>query len=232
MKPRRIAIIEDEVFVADGIKSDLLKLGYTVVEPVADTYEKAIALLAATKPDLVLVDIRLRGDKTGIDVARHINAHQPMPFVFVTSHLDAGVIGSVKEVNPTGFLTKPYFKENLFATIELAFHNHSRSNRQGMLTVKDIHGSRKIPLEDIRYIEADNMYVKIVLATETIVLRKTLKEILDEVPHDQFAQVHRSFAVNLGKVLSFKSTKIVMEGGEVPVGREYVKEITEVFARA
>lgn len=119
MKRTKVLIVEDEIIIAEDMNQILDSLGYEVVG-IAHKYSIAIEMLSQSKPDIILLDIMLGGSKTGIDLAHIINAQHKVPFVFLTSHADAATVKRAKEVKPRAYLVKPFNKEDLYTTLEVA----------------------------------------------------------------------------------------------------------------
>ncbi|MCQ1537496.1 response regulator [Methanocalculus taiwanensis] len=124
MSTATILIVEDEAITALAIKKTLLKLGYSVcgIVPKAD-----LAVLKAREqnPDLILMDIRLAGEKTGIEAAAEILAHQSIPVIYLTAFSDDHYLKEAKKTEPYGYLLKPVHDQELKATIEMALHKHA-----------------------------------------------------------------------------------------------------------
>ena len=120
MTTKRIMVVEDDVIIASLIESRLKKIGYAV-SGIFDTGEDAITGAAEQKPDLVLMDISLRGEIDGIDAASEISSCLDIPCVFLTSYSDRDTIERAKTTKPDGFILKPFTDEALRSTIEIAF---------------------------------------------------------------------------------------------------------------
>lgn len=225
MKGASILIVEDEVFIADSIRLDLLSLGFSVPMDACATYDEAVAALSQALPDLVLLDIRLQGSKTGIDLADYINKHFAVPFVFLTSHLSPSVIEEVHKVKPAGFVSKPYHPQNLWANIELAMQRKPKVERQEMVSLIGPRGKEDYPLTDLDYMEADGSYTRYHLGEKEIMMRKTLKQAMDELPENKMVQVHRSFAVNPSKVTAITERSLFIQLLEIPISRRKRDEI-------
>lgn len=118
-----ILIVEDEALIAVEIETVLRKLGYRIAGK-ARNGDKALDLLASTKPDLALLDINIKGTKNGIDLARIIRDKYSFPFVFLTALSDRATLDSLKDTLPYGYIVKPFNRQELLTTIELALHKH------------------------------------------------------------------------------------------------------------
>ncbi len=119
-KPK-ILIVEDEAIVAFDLKSGLEKLGYTVLAQV-NSAEKALEMIEQDPPDLVLMDIVLKGKIDGIEAADIIHSRWGIPVVFCTSYADQKRLDRAKLVNPFGYILKPFQDNDLKVTVEMALY--------------------------------------------------------------------------------------------------------------
>jgi CheY-like chemotaxis protein len=117
----RILVVEDEAIVAMVIKRRLKDLGY-IVSGVASTGKDAITKVEGTFPDLVLMDIRLKGDMDGIEATKIIKDRFSLPVVYLTAHSDDITFKKAKETDPDGYILKPFTEKDLSTTIEIALH--------------------------------------------------------------------------------------------------------------
>lgn len=119
-KPRAI-IVEDEALVAEELSDRLTSLGFSVVG-VVDSAEDAVASTLDQRPDLVLMDIRLKGKKDGIQAADEIRRLVKVPIIFLTAYSDRVTLDRAKNAEPYGYVLKPFHERELQVTIELAMH--------------------------------------------------------------------------------------------------------------
>jgi CheY-like chemotaxis protein len=120
---RRILIVEDDPLVAQAIGQTLLRLGYEVVA-VVDNGDDAVSQAFSQTPDLVLMDIGLRGSIDGAEAAKQIRLSVGRPVVFLTAQMEPAVLKRSKEAEPYGFVLKPFNSDQLFVSLELALHRH------------------------------------------------------------------------------------------------------------
>ncbi len=125
LTPARLLIVEDGLIIAEDMRRRCEALGYTVTG-IAATGEDAVFIADRTRPDLVLMDIRLRGRMDGIEAARQIRTTLGIPIVYATSSSDEATLVRAKETEPFGYLLKPVEPRELHATIELALHRRAR----------------------------------------------------------------------------------------------------------
>ncbi len=137
MAAEQIFIVEDERIVAEDLKQLLERLGYQVVGSAASG-DEALKKIAATKPNLVLMDIGIQGSLDGIAVAEHVVAQFDIPVVYLTAHADDTIVDRAKGTLPAGYILKPFDERSLKTTIELALY---RNKMERMLkNAKDWHG--------------------------------------------------------------------------------------------
>jgi two-component system cell cycle sensor histidine kinase/response regulator CckA len=120
----RILVVEDEVIVLRDLQQTLAQLGYDV-PAVATSGAAAIAQAAAVRPDLVLMDIRLRGEMDGITAAQQIRTQFAIPVVYVTAHADALTLQRVQPTTPYGYVLKPFNERELYVAVETALYRHT-----------------------------------------------------------------------------------------------------------
>ncbi|GAB3584574.1 sigma 54-interacting transcriptional regulator [Hymenobacter daeguensis] len=120
-----ILIVEDEFLIANNLQRILTKAGYQV-RGLAKSVAEARRLLAQAVPDIVLLDIFLKGEETGIDLAHWLN-EQHIPFVFLSANLSDSVLEAAKVTHPFGFLNKPFRTKDVLTTLEIARYRHAHS---------------------------------------------------------------------------------------------------------
>lgn len=123
MTQRSILIVEDEGLLAKDVQNRLVSQGYGIAGWVISG-EDAIAEVEKTSPDLVLMDIHLKGSIDGIEAAEQIRKKHDIPVVFVTALADDETLGRAKETGPFGFINKPFSERDLHSTIEIALYKH------------------------------------------------------------------------------------------------------------
>ncbi|MDF1697618.1 MAG: response regulator transcription factor [Saprospiraceae bacterium] len=229
MNVYKVLIVEDEILIADNIKKYLLLNGYAV-SGIAISYDEAIELYETTAPDIVLLDIRLNGKKTGIDVGNYINDNSnKKPFLFLTSQLDKKNIDEAKKCYPAGYLSKPIQHESLRASIDVALHNFNMDiNNESTITLVDKNTKLIIPLKNIQFIRAEHVYVRVFLKDgEEILHRSTLKDLLLKLPVETFIHTHRSFIVNIQHITSWSTNYLNISDHSIPMSRSKKKIIVE-----
>lgn len=126
MRKARILVVEDEGIVAAQIRETLEGLGYEV-PAVAATGAAALERLAETEPDLVLMDIQLKGGISGVETARRMRSRLDVPVVYLTAFSDAETLEQAVLTDPLGYVLKPFDERSLHATLQMALHRHERA---------------------------------------------------------------------------------------------------------
>ena len=125
---KKILIVEDEFIIAEDIKYALLEYGYEI-PAVVGTGEQAIEEVEIHEPDLVLMDIFLRGEMDGIEAAKQIHSRFNIPIVYLTASRDADLLERVKTSEPHAFIIKPYKDGELHSNIEIVLYKHQMEKR-------------------------------------------------------------------------------------------------------
>lgn len=233
MKALDVGIVEDEMIIAEDMKDILVKMGYEVPF-VAVTAEEAREGLKKNNVDILLIDIRIRGNESGIDLARFVQAEYDIPFIYVTSNADKATIEEAKQTHPYGYILKPFDERDLYASIEIALTNFRQ--RKGAtaigdeagdfiikdsLFVRDKNFMRKVKFAEISYLEADGNYTQLVTEKQKFTLRNTLKEFEPKLPPEQFARIHKSYIVRLEAITGLNAQHVLIGSQEIPIGRSY-----------
>jgi CheY-like chemotaxis protein len=130
MQEKSVLIVEDEGVVALSIKAALTKMGYTVVG-IAVTGSEAIALATEKKPDVILMDIHIKGDIDGIQTTEKLNAVMDVPVIFLTAYADDETVKRAIKTRSSSYLVKPYNPRELYSNIEFAIYKHRMKFRAG-----------------------------------------------------------------------------------------------------
>lgn len=220
-KKVKILIVEDNLIISLDLKFILESFGYEVVGSVI-SYEKAIDFLDNNPVDLVLLDIGLSSHKTGIDVADYINSNLKIPFIFLTSNSDLDTITEASKRKPHSYLVKPFNKDTIHASIELAVSEYNSDHKSNeSLFIKKNNVFHKIRVKNLTYIKSDNIYLELYCKDNNrFVVRSTLKKFLEKLP-ENFTQCHKSYIINLDSVSSFSNKYAIINNNEIPISSKF-----------
>lgn len=239
----RVLIVEDELLYGDLLSEQLEALGFEPLGPVA-TAAQAQTMFEALRPDLVLLDVGLRGPMDGIALAAALLARQPVPLIFVTAATDRATFERARAVGPAAFIAKPFDATTLQNAVELALHNFAAPSAnhpaapvpadgpaalvRDAFFLKEREGLVKVPHGAVLYVEADDRHCVLVLANgRRHALRRPLRELADELAVHDFLQIHRSFVLNLRHLDSLNPAEFTVQvaGRTLPLGRSYRDEL-------
>ena len=128
-----ILIVEDKFIVAEDIAKTLQKLGYEVQEPLMSG-EEALELCKTFRPDIVLMDIQLKGTLDGVETAKKLRELYDLPVIYLTAHSDDATLHRASSTEPLGYLLKPFEERQLYTTVELAL-NTRRAEKQSKVQI-------------------------------------------------------------------------------------------------
>ncbi|MFT5697414.1 MAG: two-component system cell cycle sensor histidine kinase/response regulator CckA [Desulforhopalus sp.] len=137
----KIMIVDDNAIVAADIKARIGRMGYLVTECVSRG-ETAIESVKGEQPDLILMDIKLKGQLSGIEAAASIRSFYDIPVIFLSSYADEDTLQKAKLTDPYGYIVKPFDDSELRTVIELSLHKHGaerklKKNEQWLRTILD-----------------------------------------------------------------------------------------------
>jgi len=205
-----ILIVEDNFLVVESIKTSLTELGYSSFA-LASSYEEAIQSIEAGLPKIAILDIELKGEKTGLDVAAVLKSKN-IPFIFLSDHQDMVAYQEVMSLKAP-LLDKPFTKNNFRNAIGTAIANHSKNTEANeFYFLKDGDKRTKVILSDIIYIKAAHNYCDLYFAEGK---RKVASLPMGTVLKNQFSntdmvQIHRSYAVRLSAIKSISGNMVQM----------------------
>lgn len=241
-----VLVVEDESIVSKDIQNSLTKLGYCVVGA-APSGEKAIELAESLQPDVILMDIMLKGQMNGIEAADHIKNEFKIPVIFLTAYADSATLSKAKITEPYGYIIKPFKEIDIHTSIEMAIYKHGKeqevikerdflhslvenkeANTTDSIFIKANSKLIKINKSNIYYIEALKDYVVIHTKDTRYTIHSTMKDIEIKMGLDEFVRVHRSFIVRLDKIASIDFPNLYLEDEKkmIPIGGSYREELS------
>ncbi len=226
MENAQILVVEDEIIVAKSIQKRLESLGYSVPAVVASG-EEAVEIAAEAQPDLVLMDIRLKGDMDGIEAAGHIQTSHDIPIVYLTAYADEETLERAKVTDPSGYLLKPFELNELRTTVEMALYKYQmqcklRDNERWLAaTLKSI-GDGVITADTSGYVTYMNPMAEALTGWKRQeALGKALKEVFYIIDEDtrQVVQNPVEQALGAGVVASLGNHTLLVarDGTETPI---------------
>lgn len=244
-KPTKILIVEDEMVIAANISLQLSDLGYEITG-ILPRGEEVLAHIQTDMPDIILLDIRLKGEIDGIGTAHEIQRHFEIPIIYLTANTDDEHFNQAKETHPYAFISKPFKKLDLQRAIELVLErvalerSNPKAEENGITKETDTptdfilndrifirHNEKmlKIDIGDIRYIEAERNYCRIFTQGREYLLVMTLKDIDEKLPQKHFLRIHRSYIINLSQIDEVAGTHVVIAKKAIPMSKAMRSEL-------
>lgn len=199
--------------------------------------EAALTHLEHERPDLILMDISLKGKLDGVETAKLIKERFQVPLIFLTANTDQVTFARAKGAHPLAFIAKPFEPLELVRAVELAAMNQrlaieTEPNNQHQyeavpllledrIFVRSKNKLVKLLLSDIHYISAERNYCKIFSADKEYTLSIPMKHFADQLDTQSFQRVHRSFIINLVQVEELDESHVYLNQQAIPVSKSY-----------
>ncbi len=220
MKPE-ILIVEDDLIIAETIKSDLISNGYKILDSL-QSGEEVLRLLDKEIPDLILMDIKLEGKLDGIEVSNMINKNYRVPIIYITDLKDQDTLNKAKSTSPSNYLTKPFQSHQLMIAVELALFkgtDYSYEETFGFFKVKD--QAIKVYYRDILYLKSDRSYCDVVTKNQKFTISQPLKNVIKKIPYPDLIRVSRSYSVNKNHVSNIIGQNLYVDEERITIGETY-----------
>ncbi|KJS05363.1 MAG: hypothetical protein VR77_08945 [Flavobacteriales bacterium BRH_c54] len=231
----KVLIVEDEVLVAEEIAADMEDYGFEVTE-IATSSEECLSSIENNVPNIILMDINIKGNKDGIETAKLIHQTSKIPIIYLTANTDSVTFKRALESLPNAFISKPYQKKDLYSAVEIACNKHNEEliKEQNPIInnsffVKDGDYFTKLNFDDIYYLEADGSYCNIYTNKKKITLSSNLNHFQNNHKSPIFVRTHRSYIININKVEGFDKDSIIINSKVIPISKSYQKEIMKFF---
>ena len=234
----RLFVVEDEPLIRQEICVSLEEQGYEILGS-SDNADHGLKEITRLKPDLVLLDIRISGNKSGIWLAHQINKTMRTPVVFVTSYSDVSTLEKAKKEHPYGYILKPFKTDDLKATIEISLARHKSDsftnpptnedqvNRKSVF-VRTSEGWTNIEIDNIEYLEAYDNYLFLHLINQKrILIRLGLTSFVSKLPESSIIRCHRKYAINLSKIQTINQNNVKLTSKLIPIGNHYKEALFE-----
>jgi DNA-binding LytR/AlgR family response regulator len=226
---KRVLIVEDDFDIAENLQELLIHFGYEVLG-IEENGEFAHARILKLDPDLILIDILLKGKMDGIELANLIREKSKVPIIFISCHFEEQKLERISKLTYDSFLLKPFTKEALFTAVNLVFLKSPKFREEkNILKIRD--KGFLVPLDEneIIMLKADGLYTKIYTQTKQYVVRDIIKDVIGKLSDKKFIRVHKSYLVNLDFVTAFNAKEINMGNHVVPIRRGFYKELGELI---
>ena len=229
------------MIIGANISLQLTSLGYEV-SGIVPRGEEALVHIRQNQPDIILLDIQLKGNLDGVQTAHLMQKDFDIPIIYLTANGDDANFNRAKTTNPHAFISKPFKKLDLKHAIELVINRQQpvATKEDSPIPVDDSpfildnsifvrHQDEmiKVNIEDILYIEAERNYCRIFAKGKEYLLVMTLKEMDEKLPPQHFLRVHRSFIVNISQIDEIAAAHVLIAKKAIPVSAELRKQLLQ-----
>mgnify|MGYP006286171551 CR=1 FL=1 len=246
--PLRILIVEDEMVIGANISLQISNFGYEVTG-IVPRGEEALMHVRENQPDIVLLDINLKGNIDGIQTAEMMQKEHDIPVIYLTANADDAHFNRAKATHPYAFISKPYKSLDLKRAIELTASRlqsdsisennivKESASQKGRISsvftdsiyVRNHDKMVKIIIKDIYYIEAERNYCRIFSKDKEYLLVMTLKDMSEKLPQGHFMRVHRSYIVNVEHIDEVTLSHIAVAKKAIPLSKSFRNDLMNVL---
>jgi len=232
----KILVVEDEMIIGAKISMQLTNLGYEV-SGLLSRGEDVPAHVAENRPDIVLLDINLKGSLDGIETAKRLAAVSRIPVIYLTANSDEATFNRAKTTKPSAFISKPFKQLDLQRAIELTISRLEENLPEIVTTEADLEQGNserpyflndrmfvrskermvKIMYDDVLFIEAMRNYSRIITKNNEYLLSITLKVIEDKLPPSLFVRIHRTYLTNITMIDEVAENHVIIGQKEIPI---------------
>jgi DNA-binding LytR/AlgR family response regulator len=242
MSVLKIMIVEDEPIIADEIEATVEDLGYSVVAKIIHGKDVMDAF-GKCEPDVVLMDINLGKGPDGIQLATEIKQRRNIPLIFLTSYSDKTTIDRAKQVNPDGYIVKPFDEKDLQVAVEIAFNRFEQQQKPTAeekpetflvnkhLFIRCKNKLVKLNPEEVIYAEAQSNYTLVKTEKEKYMLSTTLGIIEEKLLAFGFFRLHRSYLANIAKIDAIEEDHVLIGGETVPVSKKQKQDLMNLITQ-
>jgi DNA-binding LytR/AlgR family response regulator len=241
----KVLVVEDDASIAENLM-EILELSGDYVTDTAPSADLALSKIESFKPNLILLDINIQGDKDGIQLGEIIKEKYNLPFIYLTAFAERAILERAKKTLPFGYLVKPFKVDGVFAAIEIALSNYENLKAENDKSKKKASSANdenlvmgdgifvryagiltKVKFSEILLITSDGRKINITTKDKTILVNKPMKEIEPKLPEKDFLRIHKSHIIRLDAITAIKPTHLFMGDEEVSIGRAYYKPLKE-----
>lgn len=224
----KVLIVEDNPITAQDLEEILTENGIAVVG-IARTGNQAITKARDLQPDILIMDIKLDGDKDGITTVQDIYKTDYYPVIYLTANTDREHVEKAYSTSPAAFLSKPFDHKDLIHAIELAFVNHYKKvfnaseipEMNKSIFLKNGDKYEKISIDEIQLIKADGSYSSVITKNQKYSISLNLQGLADKIKNPLFFRLHRSYIVNLKCITGFDNQYVFVDRLTVPYSKNY-----------
>lgn len=236
-----VLIVEDQMIIATDLAMHLESIGFRVAA-IVTSGENAIATVEAQDLDIIIMDVRLEGELSGIETVKAIQQIKEVAVVFVTANSDDTTFNEAKDTQPFAFISKPFNKKEITRTLKLLrerllsesaesdLSNTAVSNMlEDRIFLKTQEKMVRLFLNDIYYIQAERAYCNIYTKSKKHTLAMSMKELMEQIELPHLQRIHRSHIVNIQHVDAISEREVEVNGVKLAISKTYQEAFFKNF---
>ncbi|MEN0045429.1 MAG: response regulator transcription factor [Bacteroidota bacterium] len=236
-----VLIVEDDLSFSIELEMLIQKIGYNVIARI-DNAEEALDFIYQKLPDLVLMDIDLKGKMSGLELGQKI-AHLNIPIIYITSFADEKHYKAAQESKMIAYLTKPINGFSLRVSIETAVRNTFFKNEleesdnflaKNYLFFRKKGIYYKIYIQDISYVQSSDNYCEVyTIQAEHFIVRSSISKMSELLPKEEFMRIHRQYIIQLSQIESVDLTnnQLNIQSVMLPISRSNKKLLEQAMQK-
>ena len=238
--PIRVLVAEDEMIISAKISMYLEEFGYEVAATLTRG-EQVVELCRREPPDILLLDINLKGELDGIGAALEVQKTQSIPLIYLTANSDQATFVRARAARPFAFVTKPFQKAELERALAIVCDHLptakgntdvsevDRSDQilSDRIFLRDKDRMVKVMLDEILFVKAERAYCRVYTSAQRFTLSIALGHLEAQLPDAEFIRIHRSHLINVRHVSACSETQVQIGDYEVPLSRGYRERLLQ-----
>ena len=240
----RILVVEDDPDTSLRMESLIFSLGYEVLKPV-DNSEDAITSIKEQRPDILVMDIDIKGELNGIEVVEQIKKLQ-IPVIFVTGFNQEKYYAKARKTQPAAYLVKPFNKFTFQTALENAILSLGEKQELGnkgkdwpdevwlkdSFFIKRNNLLYKVKVDEIQYIQSEGNYCDII-SNKKHAVKISLTQLLKKLPANTFIRIHQRYVIKADLIenIDISTNQVFVGGKSLPIGPKYREHILKIADR-
>lgn len=232
MKNSKCIIVDDDGNFAEILSQQILSFPFLSVIGICKTYGEAVFAVRTQKIDFILLDINLE-DKDGLNGFDLLQNHIQLPPVIIMSNSPEYAIESYNIGKAKDFIVKPFNNRRLLLAISRALDTnfeHKQILDNSSVFFKMGRRYQKFEIDEIDYFEGYGIYTKVISHGIPHVINESLSTLETSLDSTRFVRVHKSYMINLSKLVGFDHNKIYLKSGSVPIGISYKTKLENLLS--
>lgn len=225
-----VLLVDDDVLFTTLLADKIEKTGIYKIAFTATSFTEAMDFLNTERPDIAILDIRLNGTESGLDLAKVLVCYG-IPIVFITEFEDMETYRLASALPNTTFLVKPFHILTLNSVFENMLTISNFDNLKGSIVFRNGSLKQHILLRNILYVNCEGNYSTLVTKEKKFVYKLSLEKMIIMINNKNFIRISKNILVNTKFVtdVDFKKNTVSLENEKFPLGRKFKKEINSIF---